>query len=457
MTTLPADPQTFAPDLMPPGPNGLPLIGVLPEWQRDPLPMLVRLRAEHGPIIKVPLGIRTTMLTAPHHVKHLLQDNHLNYVKGFDYQRMEPLLGHGLLTSNGEQWKRHRRLAQPGFHRQRVAGFATLMVRQTHAMISRWRALGPQPEVDVHAELMRLTLEIVSEALFSTALGDVTRQVGDALGEALAMTDERVNSIGVMPLWVPTPFNVRYRKRLDVLDRVVREIIVSRRQQPPSDDLLSMLMHARDEGSETPALDDSALRDEVMTMILAGHETTANALSFAQVLLTKNPDIERRMHSSVVAALGTHDGDAELNGLGYVKQVAEEAMRLYPPAWLFGRQALADDVIDGFKIPAKSLVLAVAYLTHRDPDLWPDPERFDPDRFTPELAATRHRFAFYPFSAGPRQCIGNGFAMMELQLVLATLAQHVRLEVLEPDRVEVEATITLRPKGTVPTRIHFRS
>ena len=456
MTTSPALPQNLTDHPFPPGPTGLPLLGVLPDWRRDPLKLLESAWRTHGSIFTVPLGVRTTMITAPHQVKHLLQDNHLNYVKGFDYQRMEPLLGQGLLTSNGEVWKRHRRLAQPSFHRERLAGFAALMVRKTHEMLERWRALGPRPVVELHAQLMRLTLEIVSASLFSAQLGDVTGAVGEALGDALRMTDERVNSVMALPLWVPTPFNLRYRKRLEVLDTVVCEIIAARRHQAPSDDLLSMLMLARDEGSGRAALDDRALRDEVMTMILAGHETTANALTFAQLLLTQHPAIEQRLRASVDAGLEGRDGTSDLSRLTYTRQVAEEAMRLYPPAWLFGRQALADDVIDGFKVPAKSLVLAVPYLTHRDPNVWPDPERFDPERFSPEQAANRHRFAYYPFSAGPRQCIGNGFAMMELQLVLATLSQHVSIQVLEPERVEVETSITLRPKNAMHARVEFR-
>lgn len=442
---------------MPPQPTGWPLLGVLPEWRADPLGLLQRLHREHGDVVGLPLGIHATMVLRPEHVKHVLQDRHLNYQKGFDYERMAPLLGHGLLTSNGEEWKRHRRLAQPAFHREKVAGIGALMMRHTLALVARWRALGDGVEVDLHAELMKLTLQIVGEALFSADLGEVTGQIGEALGEALTLTDERINSVIVTPLWLPTPFNLRYRRRLEVLDRVVRGIIQSRRERPPSDDLLSMLMLARDEGAEASALDDTALRDEVMTMVLAGHETTANALAFTFLLLTQHAPIEARAHESVVAALGDRQGTAaDVKALQYVRQVEEEAMRLYPPAWLFGRQAIEDDVIGGYRVPAGSLVTMVPFLTHRDPRLWPEPTRFDPERFAPEQVAARHRFAWYPFSAGPRQCIGNGFALMELQLVLATVLQSVRVEVLEPAAVELDAGITLRPKGGLRARLHLR-
>lgn len=439
-----------------PGPTGLPVVGVVNDFQHDPLHLLEDARRRYGDVVRVPMGVDLYLVSHPEGVKHVLQDNHLNYKKGFDYRRMEPLLGQGLLTSNGETWKRHRRLAQPAFHRQRIAGFGALMVKRTHETLERWRALGDGAVIDVHAEMMRLTLEIVGDALFSSDLGAVTAKVAAALDGALHYTNERINQLVALPMWVPTPFNRAYKKHIRVLDEVVGSIIRERRGQPSRDDLLSMLMEARDEGSETQALDDAALRDEVMTLVLAGHETTANALTFTLRLLAMHGDVCDLLERSVAGAIGARDATAgDAQALGYVRQVAEESMRLYPPAWAIAREAVDDDVVLGYRVPKGSLVLMSQWLTHRDERFWPEPARFDPARFAPQ-APERHRFAYFPFGGGPRLCIGNSFALMELQLVLATLAQHVRVEVLEPGKLELEPLITLRPKGGMRAHLTWR-
>ncbi|MEW5740777.1 MAG: cytochrome P450 [Myxococcota bacterium] len=440
-----------------PGPRSWLGLSVARDFQKDPMGLLERSREEWGDVVRVPMGfVDMYLLAHPDAVKHVLQDNHVNYRKGFDYQRMEPLVGHGLLTSNGEEWKRHRRLAQPAFHRQRIAGFGATMVKRTQEALERWRGLPAGEVVDLHAEMMRLTLEVVGDALFSQDLGAVTGKVAKAMDGAMHATNVRLNQLLPLPLWVPTPFNRRYRKDLAVLDEVVTGIIRERRGKPASDDLLSMLMEARDEGSDAPALDDRALRDEVMTLVLAGHETTANALTFTLLLLHQHPEVREALEAHVAQALGGRAATAaDVGNLGFAKQVAEEGMRLYPPAWAMGRQAVGDDVIQGFHVGKGSLVMLCPWLTHRDARFWEEPRRFNPSRFAPDAPA-RHRFAYFPFGGGPRLCIGQGFALMELQLVLATLAQQVRVEVLQPEKLVLEPLITLRPKGGLPARLHFR-
>ncbi len=439
--------------LVPPGPSGFPLFGVYRDIQARPLELLERLRADYGDVVKLSAGYQLYVVAHPDGVKHVLQDNHVNYKKGFDYERMEPLVGHGLLTANGDEWKRHRRIAQPSFHRQRVMGFGALMVRHAHRALERWRALGDGAELDLHAEMMRLTLDIVADALFSVDLagGSVKADgVAEALGEALHLINVRVNDFVALPMWIPTPFNLALKKNVRVLDALVNDIIRERRKAPASDDLLSMLMDAHDEEGQ---LSDEELRDEVMTMVLAGHETTANALSFTYLLLTQHPDVRERLEQSLGDAAPTPE---DLPKLQYVKQVVEESMRLYPPAWALGRQAIADDVVMGYRIPKGALVMVSQWLTHRDARFWPRPTEFDPSRFEQEAVQQRHRFAAFPFGGGPRLCIGMAFAMMELQLLVATLARAVRFEVLEPQKVELEPLITLRPKGGLRARLRWR-
>jgi cytochrome P450 len=437
-----------------PGPTGLALFHVLKDLKSRPLEVLEELHQKYGDVVTMSAGHPVFLVVHPDGVKHVLQDNHLNYRKGFDYQRMEPLLGRGLLTTNGEEWKRHRRIAQPSFHRQRVASFGALMVRHTRRALERWKALGDGAELELHGEMMRLTLEIVCEALFSVDLekgGVKADGIAAAMESTLRTINERVNDLIALPMWLPTPTHLEFKRQRRVIDELVTGIIRERRGAPPADDLLSMLMEARDE--EGPSLDDGELRDEVMTMVLAGHETTANALAFTFMLLSRHPEVRGLLEGSVQGALGDREAAAgDVPALQYTRQVVEESMRLYPPAWALSRQAVDEDTVLGYRVPKGALVSVVQWLTHRDPRFWPEPEKFDPTRFEPGAAAARHRFASFPFGAGPRLCIGQAFAMMELQLILATLVREVRFEVLQPEKVELEPLITLRG---LPARLRF--
>ena len=432
-----------------PGPRGWPLLGSVSEFQRDPLNLFFRSLREHGDVVKLKLLNTVFLVNHPDGVRHVLHDHHVNYKKNFVYDRLKSLAGNGLVTSDGDFWKRQRKLAQPAFHRQRIAGFARTMATQTARMLERWRDVAASRRTfDAHAEMMRLTFTIMGEALFSLNLEDGAADMGRALSDALEISQRRFTARFIPPKLLPTPENRRFAAAMKVLDRVVDEIIQTRRAAPDAgNDLLGMLMAARDEETGE-AMDNRQLRDEVMTMVLAGHETTANALTWALYLLSKNPAAARRVQQEVREVLqGRVPGMEDLPRLRYTQQVIEESMRLYPPAWVIGREALVDDVIMGFRVPRGSSVVLVPYTTHRHPEFWENPEGFDPERFAPELSQRRHRYAYFPFAAGPRMCIGEGFAKMEMPIVLAMVAQRYALH-LEPGFTpELDPVVTLRPRN----------
>jgi cytochrome P450 len=459
-----------------PGPTLFSTIGCLSAFRSDPLSFLRDMHARYGDVVRLPLGLQILSVVHPDAVRHVLLDNSRNYEKGQDYARLEVVLGKGLLTSNGAVWKRHRRLAQPAFHRQRLGGFATTMLERTQQRLAQWQAAcGPGRElvVDLHAEMMALTLEIVGECLFSTDLSAVTHEIGLSLGEVLHLSNEYINALVPLPLWIPTPFSRRFRSELGKLDAAVKKLIGARldakERQGKDSDLLGMLLAAHlqpdakaESGEGMVALSVQELRDEVMTLLLAGHETTANALTFAFLLLTQNPAAAAKLQEESSRVLGGRTPSlAELPALAYNKQVIEETLRLYPPVWAIGRRAIAGDQIGGHAIAAGTHVLLSPILTQRDPRFFPEPQRFLPERFakkeTKEGGTPRLTGAYFPFAAGPRQCIGLGFAMMELQLVLPMLLRSVEITALEPDAVRLEPLITLRPANGLRCRIRFRS
>ena len=425
-------------------------------FRADPIDYLLASFRTFGDVVCIrAVPFRSLFLAHPEHIKHVLQDNARNYVKGIVIAKMKVVIGEGLFTSEGDFWRRQRRLSQPAFHRDRLAGFATAMTETTAAMLDRWapRARSGAP-FDVAADMSALTLGIVGRALFSRVLDAEVDEVGAAQTEALAIINERAIRFFPPPTWWPSRTNRRLRRAIAVLDRVVYDIIEARRrtgEQPG--DLLAMLLLARDE--ETGAgMTDRQLRDEVMTFLLAGHETTAVALTWTWYLLDRSSDVAERLRGEVGAAIGTRTPTLEdLPRLRYVRMVVEEAMRLYPPVWGFMRQALSEDRVGGYRIPKNSVVTISPYVTHRHPTFWDDPERFDPERFRPERSQGRPRFAYLPFSGGPRLCIGNEFALMEAQLVVAMTVQRYRLHLVPGTRVEPESRLTLRPRGGLPMAV----
>jgi cytochrome P450 len=437
----------------PPGPRENWLFGSASSIQRDPLGFNMSMLQRYGNVVAIRFLIWPTyMIFHPQDVKHVLQENHRNYSKDtYLIHFLRPLLGQGLFSNDGQSWLHQRRLMQPAFHRKQLATFGRLMTVATESMLERWQNVGAgNQSLDVAEEMMRLTLQIVGQALFSIDLSDETDTVGQAFTALMAPLMDYIYH-PVPPLGFPTPRNRRIQQSIRTLDEVVQVIITEHRQLGAGkDDLLSMLLMARDEETGE-GMNDRQVRDEVMTLLLAGHETTSNALSWAWYLLSQHPDVESCMHAELEQVLGGRTPTVEdLPRLTYTRMVLEETLRLYPPAVGFNRKAMADDEVGGYVVPAGTLIWLSPYATHRHPDFWENPEVFDPERFSPERSSGRMHFAHFPFGGGPRLCIGNHFAMMEAQLVLATIAQRYRLRMVPDHQVEPQALLTLRPRYGLP-------
>ncbi|MBL8059048.1 MAG: cytochrome P450 [Anaerolineales bacterium] len=430
-----------------PGPAGQPLLGHMLAFQQDRLGFLRRLQRDFGDVARYRLAhLAFVQISHPDGVRHILQEHHRNYQRGAFYAPVRKLIGNGLPASDGDFWLRQRRLMQPAFHHRIVDGFAGVVTDATQALLARWQ---PGETLDVSAELARLTMSIVSRALFSTPISDD----GDTLGQAVAVVLQDIAYRFEVPFYpppaVPTPRNRRFRAAAERLDRLVYGLIAEREARPEAapDDLLTLLVTSRD--AETgEAMSPQQLRDELLALFVAGHETTANALSWALYLLAQHPDAAARLRAEVAQALdGRTPALADLPNLPYTRQVLDETMRLYPPAWIFNRTAQADDEIGGYFIPAGTTVAFSQYVTHRHPDFWEDPDRFDPERFTPERSAERPAYAYFPFGGGPHKCIGQGLALMEAHLALALIAQRAQWALVPGRPVTPEAHVTLRPRG----------
>ena len=435
----------------PPGPRGYPVLGVLPHLRSDPIRTFLDAANRYGEFVHLKAGPYHGFLASdPADIKHVLQDNARNYHKSPLYDRLRDSLGNGLLTSEDSFWLHQRRLAQPAFHRQRLQAMADVMVACTSQMLERWdQSTSPADPRDVGAEMMALTQSIIVRTMFSTDLG--------AAGAVLDRTWPIINRRIGETFWstkletsLPLPANRRFWRALRELDTVVYQIIAERRQtRRDESDLLSMFLAARDD--ETGAgMTDRQLRDEVVTMLLAGHETTSLLLSWTYYLLSQHPGARRSIEDEVDREIGNgRPTFAHIDRLTFTRRVLEESLRLYPPAWGFSRRALGDDELGGYRIPKGSLVFLIPFVVHRRPKLWPDPDRFDPGRFAPEHESTRPRFAYIPFGGGPRGCIGNQFAMLEAQLIVATIAQRYRIELVPDQHIRPEPLITLRPAPAI--------
>jgi cytochrome P450 len=432
---------------------------MLPAIRRDPVGVFMRGALRFGDVVYFRIGPRRGyLLTNPEDVRHVLQDNARNYHKSPLYDKLRLFLGNGLLTSEDDLWLRQRRIAQPAFHRQRMTALAGVMADAARNAAARWQpfASAGQP-VDIDEEMMRLTRTVVVRALLGADLGPFTSTIDQAWAIVNQHVGESFWSLGFADGW-PTRKNRRFQAARAVLRGAVDHVITERRRNPSdSADLLSMLMSARDEETGE-AMTDEQLRVEVMTFLLAGQETTSLALTWTWYLLSQNPLARQRLEDELDAVLdGRSPEYPDLANLPYLRMVIDEAMRLYPPAWGFSRQALADDRLGGFLLPRGWMAFVIPYVLHRLPAFWTDPDTFDPERFSPERSADRPKFAYIPFGAGPRQCIGNQFALIETQLIVATLAQAYRLQLVPRHRAEPWPLITLRPRYGMPMIIERRT
>ena len=407
----------------------------------DSLDRMIELFARHGDIYRVYVPTRRAYTYVVHHpddVKRVLVSNHRNYTKGLGLDRVKILLGKGLMTSEGEFWKRQRYMMQPFFHRRVITEFASLIDSANDRFIARWEALAARGElVNLTEEMSELTLDIVLSSIFGTDL------------ETMQPAFEVVTKEPARDL----QFAFKFRS----LAKLVGDLVRRRRDNKEEHfDYVGMLMNARDKETGD-AMSERALVDEVMTLVVAGHETTASALNWTWYLLSQHPEIEARLHAEIDAVPATTAPSlAQMEALAYTQQVVNEALRLYPPGWLLSRRTIDADVLSGFEIPAGTNVLLPLYLLHRHPRYWQDPDTFWPERFAPQHEAERPRFAYMPFAAGPRHCIGETFALYEMLMHLYKVARHYRLSYVSDSPIELEAQINLRTRYPLHMRLERR-
>ncbi len=433
--------------LYPPGPKRkFPGVNFL-AFRRDSLGFLQQAAREHGDIVYFKMGMQEIyFLNHPDYIKDVLVTHHQNFIKGRALQRGKRLLGEGLLTSEGEFHRRQRRLAQPAFHRQRVAAYGQMMTEYAEQMSERWR---DGETLNMSHEMMSLTLSIVGKTLFDADVESEAEEIGEALTAVMELFNAMLLPFSELLEKLPLPQKRRFQKAKERLDATIYRLINERRQSGEDHgDLLSMLLLAQDEEGDGSRMTDEQVRDEAMTIFLAGHETTANALTWTWYLLSQHPSVEAKLHAELDAVLdgGRLPTFEDVPKLRYTEMVLAEAMRLYPPAWALGRLALKDYEVGGYTVPARSLVLLSQYVMHRDERYFADAEKFDPQRWTTEAREARPVYSYFPFGGGPRRCIGEGFAWMEGILLIAALARKWRMRLVPSHPVKLYPVITLRPK-----------
>ncbi len=409
----------------------------------------------YGDAVSFKLGTEQyVLLNHPDLIRDVLVTHQRSFHKGRALEQARRVLGNGLLTSEGEFHLRQRRMVQPAFHRERIAAYASDMVGCAERTRERWR---DGAAVDMRSEMMRLTLAVVGKTLFDADVEGEAEDIGRALEDALGAFSVNMLPLGEWLERLPLPAMRRLRAARTTLDGTIYRLIAERRASGEDrGDLLSMLVHATDVEGDGTGMTDQQLRDEALTIFLAGHETTANALAWTWLLLSQHPDVAARMHREV-DALGHEPRLSDLPSLAYTRQVIAESMRLYPPAYAIGRRAVEPYSFGEYHVPARTIVLVSQFLQHRDPRWFPEPERFDPDRWTPEAVQGRPKFSYFPFGAGTRVCIGEPFAWTEAVLLLATLAQGWHASLVPGHPIALQPRITLRPKHGVQMTLHRRA
>ncbi|WP_247003308.1 cytochrome P450 [Halosolutus gelatinilyticus] len=441
----------------PPGPRGVPIAGSLPRYAADPFRFVTELRDAYGDVAAFDLGPnRTYLFTAPTAVERVLVTEESAFSKPrFQTDALGDLLGEGLLLSEGETWRERRDIAGPAFAPDRISNLAPMMARRSVEMVDRWN---DGDERDVEWEMTRTTLEIIVESMFGIDLDPgrsrQIRRLLEPIGRRFEPDPRRL----VVPEWVPTPTQREFDRSIAELERIV-DVFVDRRRRrgidPDDRDLLALLLRAREAG----AIDEEGIRDELLTMLLAGHDTTALVLTYAWALLSEHPDVERRIHAEVDALFDDRDDPRELTAidvrqLATLRNVLRETMRLYPPVYALFRQVDRPVEVSGYRLPEAAFVLLSQWATHRDPRYFDDPETFDPDRWTDPRHPT---YAYFPFGAGPRSCIGKGFTMLEAPIIAAIVAREFRLHRTQSDPIDLRGSLTAHPEGGMPMELVRRS
>ena len=438
---------------VPPGPRGHPLLGSIPAIRRDNVHAFLDAWRRYGDTVRLRGPLTLYLVAHPDGVKHVLQDHAANYPRPPSVRnRLQAIVGDGLVGAEGADWVRSRRMAQPAFRRHHLDRFCQRFAAATAEVLDAWEREAQRGRpLDVEAEMVRISLANLGASLFQADWRRDVDRVAPAVTDILAFANSRLTSV-VDTGRLPLPSTRRFHRQLELLDSILYPLIAERRRSPGGGDLVSMLVDARDE--DGARLTDKQVRDETISFFIAGHATIASALTWTWYLLSTHPESWRRLRAEVDEVLGDRrPGAAELPRLRYATMVVQEAMRLYPPIYLVLRRALADDEVGGYRVPAGADVALCPYVTHRHPAFWDNPEGFDPERFAPEQAGRRHRMAFFPFSGGPRRCIGEGFAQLQLPLVVAMVSQRYRLSLLPSRPAEVGVAVTLRPRAPMLVRV----
>jgi len=444
-----------------PGPRATSLFGLLRGLSKDRLAFFERMWREYGEVVRIPLANKPlVMLTNPEHLEYVLRKNYLNFRKAelFNKERKTGL-GLNLLTTEGAHWLKQRKLAQPAFKRQALAQLVDDMVAVGTRDLDGWAPHLDGEPFDVAPELTAIAINIASKTLFGVDMRPDTAKVREAVGVIVRDGSARMASVFRLPWAVPTPRTLRIKRALRQLDEVVYGVIRDRRAEEqaagdaPERDVLTRLLRARDPESGE-SMSDQELRNEVVTFLIAGHESAASSMAWTAWLLGRHPEVEAKVRAEVEAVLGGAPPTAEtLPQLELTRRVVLESLRLYPPSWLFDRESIEADTLGDYAIPPRTVFCIVPYVQHRDPTYWPDPERFDPDRFLPEAVKARPTFSYCPFGGGPRRCIGDEFALMEMTIVVALTLQRYRLTLVEDHPVETLPAIALRPLHGVKVRL----
>jgi cytochrome P450 len=431
-----------------PGPSGGSPLRALTEMKRKGiLQLYYDAWKQYGDVVRFQMGpVVLHTVISPEHVQYVFVKNAENYSKGSTYDKLRIALGSGLLTAEGPLWQRQRRLMSPTYTPKAVTKFAKIMTDSTDQMLSRWQEPARSGALlPVNMEMMRLTMTVISQSVFGVDVGERFADTGQALRFILEYASTHTMSFIDPPLWLPTPTNRRLKHSLDMIDRFIYGIIAERRKNPDPDYLLTLLMQARDEETGE-VMDEKQVRDEALITFFAGHETTAQLLTWTWYMLARHPEIEERLHAELSSVLGGRTPTvADIPSLTYTRRIIDETLRLYSPVAITARDVVADDEIGGYQIQAGSMAVIAPYMTHRHPDFWAHPESFDPDHFLPEQISARPRYAYYPFGAGARICLGIHFALLEAVLVLAETAQHFRLRLPPGQEIHPVMVGTLRP------------
>lgn len=432
------------------------MLSLMPKMLHDRLAVMADAIEQYGDAVRLPLGPKTlNLFNHPDHAKYMLADNPTNYHKGIGLIHARRVIGDGLLTSEGELWRKQRKVIQPVFQAKRIAGQFGAIAEEAENLVARLRANVGGGPIDMREEMTGLTLGVLGRTLL-----DADLSAFDTIGESFEAVQDQamfeLMSLNAVPQWIPLPKQVRFRRARRDLQAITDKLTADRiaRSDGTGDDVISRLIESTRQETD-PLVGRTRMRDELVTLLLAGHETTASTLSWTLYLLDKHPETWDRLHTEAVAAFSSGPLSYEdLHQFKYTTMVLEEVMRLYPPVWLLPRQAQEEDEIGGFHVPAGADVIISPYLLHRHRDYWEDPERFDPERFNPDDSTGRSRYAYIPFGAGPRFCVGNNLGMMEAIIVLATIARDLRLVKVPGYQVVHEPMLTLRVRGGLPMTVH---